>query len=676
MADAKWVVVSYALLAQNDHLRMSSQNEAYKTVILDECHYIKNITADRSQSAVKACNAASAAILISGTAVLNAAWELHPMLSVLMRDPVNGSDFPDYEQFVARYFRSKEKKFGKIEYKDPIRETELNAFLHNTVMIRRRKADVLKELPPKRRMVVRLAPSNRATTMKLQQVESKLFKDEGAQLDQNLLGEALELLGHAKAESCCRYIEDLLEAGIGKFLLFAHHRVVLDLLEQVLQKRLGQGYIRIDGSTNQLARPGLVRMFQEDLNCHAALLSITALAEGQTLTSAECVIFAELSWTPGMIEQCEARAHRLGQKGSVLVQYLVLENSKVDDRCCHRLQCKHVHAGLVLDGVAPPVLLDAFAESKTGLHEAVSGTDEQGLRPKARARPLLARGAAPKSRALPREEKKSWMGGDQTEDNDLNHDDIARKTLKCGSLDSMNKCQDDAVETTVTASSQDGNEDGCSMKVSAKKQVLGKKGGASGRMNKSAAAEVVPSGLPEDAPPGHVAHTKVRSAGKNGAVAFTWKDKHFQTTVKACGGSAHAAEVIARACYLKFEAGDSKDVVMEFRAACYQRLKVQPSAEPSPTAASCKLVPKDVVIRESIESSERMPPPKSEDEPLSAWTPVPMQTSDSEDDLPVKKSGREPAAHAPTVDEDEIPLAQVMALPAPTKRTFNDMLQS
>ena len=40
----------------------------------------------------------------------------------------------------------------------------------------------------------------------------------------------------------------------------------------------------------------------------------------------------------------------------------------------------------MLDGVAPPVLLDATAESTTGLHEAVSGTDEQGLRPKARAR--------------------------------------------------------------------------------------------------------------------------------------------------------------------------------------------------------------------------------------------------------------------------------------------------
>lgn len=44
----------------------------------------------------------------------------------------------------------------------------------------------------------------------------------------------------------------------------------------------------------------------QDLQCHVALLSITALAEGQTLTSAEAIIFAELVWTPGIILQCEA----------------------------------------------------------------------------------------------------------------------------------------------------------------------------------------------------------------------------------------------------------------------------------------------------------------------------------------------------------------------------------
>lgn len=74
----------------------------------------------------------------------------------------------------------------------------------------------------------------------------------------------------------------------------------------------------------------------------------------------------------------------------------------------------------------------------------------------------------------------------------------------------------------------------------------------------------------EDAPPGHVAHERVRYNGshKNPYVKFIFEGTPFQTTVAACG-SRHAAEVIARACYLKFEQGWSKEQVLKFRAECY-----------------------------------------------------------------------------------------------------------
>ncbi|CAE7676732.1 Marcal1 [Symbiodinium pilosum] len=125
---------------------------------------------------------------------------------------------------------------------------------------------------------------------------------------------------------------------------------MMDVLESTLQDRLQGGYIRIDGSTNQKERPELVEQFQRDEDCHVALLSITAMSEGVTLTAAEAVVFAELQWTPGIIVQCEARAHRLGQKNCVLIQYLLLEESATDARCYKRLEEKHRHAGMVLDG--------------------------------------------------------------------------------------------------------------------------------------------------------------------------------------------------------------------------------------------------------------------------------------------------------------------------------------
>lgn len=80
------------------------------------------------------------------------------------------------------------------------------------------------------------------------------------------------------------------------------------------------------------------------------------------------------------------------------------------------------------------------------------------------------------------------------------------------------------------------------------------------------------SQLPEDAPEGHPAHVRVRFNGthQNPLVNFRFEGVAFQTTVTAAG-SRQAAEVIARACFIKFEQGESKEAVLRFRAECYAR---------------------------------------------------------------------------------------------------------
>ena len=84
------------------------------------------------------------------------------------------------------------------------------------------------------------------------------------------------------------------------------------------------GYIRIDGSTDSRDRDGLRKKFQEDKECRIAILSIKAAGTGLTLTAASTVIFAELSWVPGDIQQAEDRVHRIGQNDSVNIQFLMV----------------------------------------------------------------------------------------------------------------------------------------------------------------------------------------------------------------------------------------------------------------------------------------------------------------------------------------------------------------
>eukprot|EP00435_Cladocopium_sp_Y103_P042297 s3136_g11.t1 len=112
---ARIVVVSYALLGKSEQLQ-TFHGQTYKLVISDECHYIKNPDAQRSQALLKVAGAAERVILVSGTPILNSAMELYPLLQIL--DP----KIADKNEFARRYFGGINTDFGKTKYIDPRRE--------------------------------------------------------------------------------------------------------------------------------------------------------------------------------------------------------------------------------------------------------------------------------------------------------------------------------------------------------------------------------------------------------------------------------------------------------------------------------------------------------------------------------------------------------------------------
>lgn len=84
-----------------------------------------------------------------------------------------------------------------------------------------------------------------------------------------------------------------------KFIVFAHHRVMLDAISNCLNK-LKVKYIRIDGSTRQQERGEFIDEFQKKKSCKVAVLSLGACNSGITLTAAELILFAELTWNPSV----------------------------------------------------------------------------------------------------------------------------------------------------------------------------------------------------------------------------------------------------------------------------------------------------------------------------------------------------------------------------------------
>eukprot|EP00438_Fugacium_kawagutii_P024800 Skav217136 [mRNA] locus=scaffold1539:43874:46119:- [translate_table: standard] len=326
---ARAVIVAYEDLDKLIQLQNSKTGSAYKVLIADECHCIKTYESQIS-NLIRIASVAERMILVSSAAQMvlkNAGTELYPLVQIL--DPNVGND----GSFRERYFSN--TTAGHLEC-NPRRELELSSYLFKIIGIRRKRDALLDELPAIRRQVIFLPNSSGELHMEREIFSQKKLQtsNSGRLSDMKRLS---QLVMSTKRRSCVDYVKEIISHGIGKFLLFAYHRDMLDSLESALKETLGAaGYVRIDGRTSSHERENLIGCFEEDLGCQAALLSFTALSEGQTFSTAQAIVFTELAWAPGVLLQCEGRVNG----GSVLIQYLLFENCQWDSRCYQRLEEK------------------------------------------------------------------------------------------------------------------------------------------------------------------------------------------------------------------------------------------------------------------------------------------------------------------------------------------------
>ncbi|XP_033952027.1 DNA annealing helicase and endonuclease ZRANB3-like, partial [Pseudochaenichthys georgianus] len=228
------------------------------------------------------------------------------------------------------------------------------------IMIRRLKAEVLTQLPPKIRQRIPFdLPKDAAKEASASFAEwERLMKGLGSGVigtDSNPSTQVMSLVTRmykqtavAKAGAVKDYIKMMLEAEQLKFLVFAHHLTMLQACtEAAIEAKAG--YIRIDGSVPSSERMQLVNKFQSDPETRVAILSIQAAGQGLTLTAASHVVFAELYWNPGHIKQAEDRAHRIGQTASVNVHYLIAKGT-FDTAMWAMLNRKETVTGSTLNG--------------------------------------------------------------------------------------------------------------------------------------------------------------------------------------------------------------------------------------------------------------------------------------------------------------------------------------
>ena len=314
-------------------------------IVLDEGQRIKNWEAKTSQ-VVKALKSPFALVL-TGTPLENRLEELFSIVEFI-DDRHLGPAFRFYNTY-----RVTDEKGKLLGYKnlDNLRKAL------KPVLIRRTRAEVIKELPPRTTEIIRITPTEEQLIVHNQNkriVSQILSKRYISEMDLLRLQKALLICRMAanstflvdkqppgyssKLEEIDMLLENLKAEKDRKIILFSEWTTMLNLIEPVLEKHK-LDYVRLDGSVPQKMRLSLINRFQKDPECKV-FISTNAGSTGLNLQAADTVINVDLPWNPAVLEQRIGRAHRMGQKRPVQV-FLMVTKDTLEESLLETLSAKH-----------------------------------------------------------------------------------------------------------------------------------------------------------------------------------------------------------------------------------------------------------------------------------------------------------------------------------------------
>lgn len=317
------IIVAYpTLLTDISYL----EGARFELIALDEAQMVKNPRA-KTRRAIKRLEAAQI-IAMTGTPLENRALDLWSLTDLVVPDLLGS--FADFSK--------------NLKNND---QTLIAADIYARIlpiMLRRRKADVLPDLPPRieESLFVRLSNEQLVLYDQIQsQVKIKIEDDRRSgrlemQRMQYLaaLTKLRQVCNHpglvlpgakhsAKLELCMQVVETLRAEG-KKVLVFSQFTKMLDILAHALTKNRIT-WFRLDGKTQN--RQQVVDEFNASADPTVFLISLKAGGVGLNLTSAESVILFDPWWNPFAENQAADRAHRIGQENPVTIYRLICEDT-------------------------------------------------------------------------------------------------------------------------------------------------------------------------------------------------------------------------------------------------------------------------------------------------------------------------------------------------------------
>lgn len=355
--------------------------DLFKTVIVDESHRCKDGNTQQAKFVMGITHGKENVFALTGTPVVNNPVDLISQLYIIdrLRDvvshlkrPVDShnvlQDFSGYKRFLKRYCDGGRKA---------INMEELHVRLRMHCFYRREKSEVLKDLPSKIRQVIMTEISNRAEYLHAENdfvdylERVKNCTDE--QVQTKLRGEMMVKIGilknisaRGKLHQVKEFVDDIVESG-EKIILFVYLKEIVHKLKEIYPHA-----VTITGEDDNDDRNAAVNAFQLCKQCgvkldnhngldhehvpsntNIAIINYKSGGVGLTLTAASRVAFVEFPWTFADCEQCEDRAHRIGQVDSVMCSYFL--GDETIDQYCYDLIQKKKNISQTITGAADDV---------------------------------------------------------------------------------------------------------------------------------------------------------------------------------------------------------------------------------------------------------------------------------------------------------------------------------
>lgn len=372
----KIAIINYDILeGWMPYLKKMKRRLKVKTVIVDECKEIKSSTSKRNKLVRKVCARIPNVIMIDGTPLTNRPIELYPALHILRPD-IFDSRFAYGTTYCEGTVRN-----GKWEYRGATNLDKLHELLKESCMIRRRKADVLKDLPAKSRYVVPLEIENRKEYEKatsdffgwlakfggVRKVMAAHRADAFVQL-----GYWKRLAAELKLKAIKEWIDNWFLTTDEKLIVFGVHKKIL----RPLKERYKDLSVFVDGSVTSHKRHLAIEQFNRDKRCRLGIGNIKAFGQGWSATSCSTTCHIEIDWVPARHTQGEDRVHGIGRgvKGKAAFAYYLVAHDTIEESLCSLVQKKQKIISAVLDGdediedfdIFDALLLELNKEKKNG----------------------------------------------------------------------------------------------------------------------------------------------------------------------------------------------------------------------------------------------------------------------------------------------------------------------